>query len=134
MDLTVMLSLITAITAIAAPSITEVIRSKNALRIKQLEIHETAKREAFSRFSKSLSLWQLFQTVSNQDHIQEILSGIYEAAIYCDAPTQEELHKLIVLIREAEDNGNYVLVEQQFQVCITKIGSLNQSFGDLAHK
>lgn len=134
MDLTVALSLITAITAIAAPSITEVIRSKNTLKIKQLEIHETAKREAFSRFSKALSLWQLFQTGSGQDYVQEILSGIYEAAIYCDTPTQEELYKLIALIREAEDSKNYVSVEQQFQVCITKIGSLNQSFGDSGHK
>ena len=134
MDLTIVLSLITAITAVTAPSITEIIRSRNSLRIKELEIYEAAKREAFSDFSEFFSHVGLFQATKAEDYMQKVLSGIYKAAIYCDPATQEELYKLVALIKNAKTEDDFEKAYTQFHICITRISALNQAFGNLAQK
>jgi hypothetical protein len=74
MNVTVLVSLITALAAILAPNISEIIRSRNERRIKILELVYPQKRDAYKHFVGCFGTWR-----DHPDHKEFWLTVVHSA-------------------------------------------------------
>lgn len=92
MNITVIVALVAAISAIVAPSVTEIIRSRNELRLKKLEMIYPAKQNAYQDFSTAFGRWS-----ANKESYSlwlEAASATRNAAVLAEKNGRDMLQKL----------------------------------------
>ena len=106
MELTVIISLITALAAIVSPSIVAVINNKHNLRIKQIEIEQDMlknidlhEREVLE---KALSGIGILMSWEDEESIKEACKNILMAVAYVDTETGEILREVVRLVMEPD--------------------------------
>lgn len=102
MNTTIIVALISVISASFAPTIASYLNRKTELELKQLELFENEKRKAYSDFAKSFSF--LFNsTFANGDEpIRRVLSTIYEAMSYSSIDSRKLLRKLACNVKKGQ--------------------------------
>lgn len=107
-DPTVLIALITALTAIIAPMITAIINNRSALKIKELETEENRFNSVILHerevLENALSGIGILMSWKDADSIKEACKNILMAAVYVDTKTAAKLQLLVSNVMEPEDN------------------------------
>lgn len=120
--ITEIIALIAALTGpltIITTASVERAKTRNELRIAQMEIYETRRLDAIKDFADSFS--KLYgATVNRGAAVRSALSATYEVSAYAPQSAQKQLSKLIkVLQQNADNNDIYPLFEESLGlICV----------------
>ena len=102
MELTVIISLITALAAIVSPLIVAVINNKHNLRIKQIEIEQDMLKNIDLHERKALSGIGILMSWEDEESIKEACKNLLMAVAYVDSDTGYMLREVVSLVMEPD--------------------------------
>lgn len=118
MELTVIISLITALAAIVSPLLVAVINNKHNLRIKQIEIEQDMlknidlhEREVLENAFSGIGILMSWE---DEESIKEACKNILMAVAYVDSDTGDMLREVVSLVMEPDTTIPEILF---FNIC-----------------
>lgn len=118
-DFTVIASLVTAIAAIVAPTITTLINRVADVRLKKLEVFQNSKRKAYNDFAESFSLLHHLTVIEGEEPIRKILAATYQAMVYSKPQTRSLLKEFSKSIEKGYWNSDeFEALHNQFFSCV----------------
>lgn len=93
MNITVIVALVAAISAIVAPTVTEIIRSRNELKLKKLEMVYPVKQRAYQNLANVFGQWS-----ASKDSFArwtEVVSAISVATVLAEKSGRNALQELV---------------------------------------